>query len=83
MSERGVCIARNNEANESEDELEREKREKRRRRGEKRTSENGYSPSEWTKVRIHCPSGVTLIYTSYPLLLHVYIIHCRDTIVRV
>ena len=64
MSERGVCIAGNNEEDEGEDELEREKREKRRRRGEKRTSEDGYSPPEWTKVRIHRPLGVTLIYTS-------------------
>ena len=64
MSERGVCIAGNDEEDEGEDELEREKREKRRRRGEKRTSEDGYSPPEWTKVRIHRPSGVTLIYTS-------------------
>ena len=81
LRERGVCIAGNNEEDEGEDELEREKREKRRRRGEKRTSEDGYSPPEWTKVRIHRPSGVPLIYTSYSLLLHVYIIHCKDTMV--
>ena len=54
MSERGVCIAGNDEEDEGEDELEREKREKRRRRGEKRMSENEYSLPKWTKVRNSC-----------------------------